>query len=72
MNINLDANSLGGRIVGALVVLSLCLQVVGDEIGCRPRPEPMTIETCQSVCGDRDIKRLEGWVCECADRMPIR
>ncbi len=70
MNINLTANSVAERVVVAVAVLGMVLQLVGDEIGCRPKAQPMSLETCLVVCGDRDIKRLEGWVCECADRKP--
>ena len=65
MNVNLTAKSVGERVVLAVAVMGLVLQMVGDEIGCTPKPEPMTIEKCHQVCGEYLIERMDGWTCAC-------
>lgn len=65
MNVTLDGTSLGGRVVLAIVLLSLCTELLGNELGCIPQPEPMTLEACHQVCAPMPIRRMESWACEC-------
>lgn len=61
--------SAGERITIALVILTLCVEVLSDN-GCRPPNAPvMTLDECRETCGEVDtpkIRRLERYACECA------
>ena len=70
MNINLDANTPGERIVLAVVLLGLLADLMDIEWTKAPQAEPMTIEQCAWLCGERDVKRVEAFACECFDPRP--
>ena len=60
----------GERITIALVVLTLCAEVLSDN-ACRPTPVPtITLAECRETCGEgpdeRRIRRYERFVCECS------
>jgi len=66
--------SLGGtageRITIAMVLLTLCVEVLADN-GCRdPIGQPMTLELCREACGEAywlepRVAKLGSWECEC-------
>lgn len=61
-------SSAGERVTIALVILTLCVEVLSDN-GCNPQPTaPITLEECREACGEVDvprIRRLERYACEC-------
>lgn len=68
MNLNLNGNSVGERIVIGLAVIALCAEMLSDNGACTPRPvvaEPMTHELCLAVCWPSEIRRLESYACTC-------
>lgn len=68
MNIHLNANSPGERIVLAVVLLGLLVDLMDIEWTTAPSPEPMTIERAEVVCGGlHGVKRMNGWEVECRE-----
>lgn len=53
----------------AIVVLTLCVEVLSNNWSCNPAPhaEPMTIEACIRLCAiqGEPVDRVEAWVCQC-------
>lgn len=65
MGINIDAGSVGERIVIGLAVLGLVLEMLSDN--CHPMPEPISIETCRhEICEPYPISSYDRFSCECA------
>ena len=69
MNLNINAGSIGERIVMCLAILGLVVEMLSDNKCNAPQPpaEPMTIEDCAQLCwtqGDT-VHRIEGFACEC-------
>lgn len=67
MNVSLDANSMGERIVLAIAVLSICAEMLSDN-SCNPVASPVLVEECEALC-DRQglaVKRWESYARECA------
>jgi hypothetical protein len=76
MNINLNANSVGERIVLAIAVMAMCWEIVSDNtVGCHRAPvaEPITVDACAGLCWhqDRLVKRWESYACECGDLVEV-
>ena len=64
MNVNLDAGSIGERVVIGLAILAMCAEMLSDN-GCGIPPQPMAIADCVAVCDGRGIRRVESYACEC-------
>lgn len=68
MNLSLNANSVGERVVVGLAILAMCWEVIHDN-GCgEVVAEPIDVETCEAMCWGQDlaVKRWESYACECA------
>jgi hypothetical protein len=65
VNLNLDANTLGGRIVMALAVMALCAEMLSDN-SCHPAT-PIEPAACEAMCERQGaaVKRWESYACEC-------
>ena len=67
--INLGTTA-GERITIALVVLTLCVEVLSDNACNAPQAEPISAAACQEICWDYEtckpaVKRWEAFACEC-------
>lgn len=62
--------SAGERITIAMVLLTLCVEVLSDN-GCQAETAtPMTHHACASACFPRPIRKWESYACECEPEVP--
>lgn len=64
MSIQINADSIGERVVVALAVLGLIVEVVADP-NCNPRPA-VTVEQCQDLCAPYAVEAYGHDSCSCA------
>ncbi len=66
MSIEIIAHSPGERMIVALAVLSLCAELLSDDV-CRPTPPTVAIEACVDLCDPLHVDSWGPTVCVCAD-----
>lgn len=72
LNVGINGDSPGDRIMIALAVVCLCVEMLSDN-RCAPLVSPaMTIEACADLCygQDSDVRRVDATSCECASELP--
>lgn len=56
----------GERLTMALVLLTLCVEVLSDNACRPPQGEVMTHDQCARVCYPHGIAEIGPWMCKCA------
>jgi hypothetical protein len=64
MSISINANSPGERLVVALAILTLCVELLADNGHCA-RTETMSDERCVQLCQPEAVRRIDAFSCEC-------
>lgn len=63
--ISINSDSIGGRIVVGLAILTLCVEMLTDD-GCMDRRAPiMDLGVCEDFCIETGVRRVDGYACEC-------